>query len=184
MSRINQAIGVAVKTVVRGVLIVSATAVLAACQSTNGPAPASQTPTPVSDAPEADRERLLTRVNEYWQARIQRNMKTAFQYELPIRREQLGEEAYLSRVGLTVKLLEFSILDIRPSRKETEVPILAQLKYEFSFPAPGAQPMEVLTRITDRWEKDEGVWYHVLDTKPLATRPREEQGSSGPADTL
>lgn len=184
MCRINRATGVAVKILVRSVLIVGAVASFAACQSANDPAPTPQTPSAVTDAPEADRERLLTRVNEYWQARIQRNMKTAFQYELPTRREQLGEEAYLSRVGLTVKLLEVSIVDIRPSRKETEVPILVQMKYEFSFPVPGAQPLEVDTRITDRWEKDEGIWYHVLDTKPLGTRPREEDASPGPADTL
>ena len=69
-------------SVIRRVLVVSSVAFLAACQAMKAPPPASPTPAAVSDTPEADRARLLTRVNAYWQARMQRDLKTTSQYEL------------------------------------------------------------------------------------------------------
>jgi hypothetical protein len=111
-------------------------------------------------------------------------MKVAFQYELPARRQKLGEDAYMSQVGSTVKILEFSIIDFQVPPEATEAPISLRLKYEYLFPVPGAQPMQVPTQITDHWKKDQGVWYHVLDTNPLAIKPQEPQTSPGPADTL
>jgi len=166
---------------IRSALIVGALAFFAACEGANGSAPVSPIQSAVSDTPEADRERLLTRVNEYWQARVQQDMKVAFQYELPHSR-QLDEAFYVSNVGKAVKVLEFSVADFQLPLKATKAPIPLQLKYEYFFPIPGVLPMVVPTQITDSWEKDQGIWYHILDTKPLAIKPREEQTSSGPAD--
>lgn len=165
------------------ILMLGAIAFFTACEGSHDSAPASQMQAAVPDTPEADRERLLTRVNEYWQARVQRDTKVAFQYELPTRRQKLDEDTY-SRARSAVKILEFSIIDLQVPLKATEVSIPLQLKYEYIFPMPGARPMEVPTQITDRWEKDQGVWYHVLDTNVIANKSQKGQTSSGSTGTL
>ena len=169
---------------IHGVLIVGAIVFFAACEGTNDSAPAPPTQSTVPDTPEADRERLLARVKEYWQARVQPDLRAAFQYETLSRDQKMEEGFYVSNVGTSVKILEFSIIDVATPLKATETPVSLQIKYEYFFPMPGTPPMEVPTQIVDRWEKDQGVWYHILDTKPLAIKPHEERTFPAPADAL
>jgi hypothetical protein len=153
------------------ILILGAIASFAACQSSSGAAPASQIQSTVPDTPEADRERLLSRVKEYWQARIQHDTKATFQYEHPVRRKQLGEQAYLTGMKPNITIREFSILNVENvelAPQADDASIQLQLKYEYTFPQPGAKSMLVPTQVTDYWEKDQGIWYHVLDTDVIA----------------
>ena len=169
----HQAKHVRAKTLVRkellSIFILGAIASFSACQSSSGADPASQVQSTVPDTPEADRERLLSRVKEYWQARIQHDTKATFQYEHPVRRKQLGEQTYRTSMKPNINIREFSILnedvELAP---QAHAEILLQLKYEYTFPQPGVKPVLVPTQATDYWEKDQGVWYHVLDTNVIA----------------
>ena len=179
---------------IRNVLILSSAVLFAACQGTqdaqdaNDPPPVSQTRSVAKDAPEADRERLLTRVREYWESRIQHDTKTAFQYEHPVRRKQLSEEVYLASMKPNIKILEYAILDVELPPQAHEAAIPLRLQYEYTFPQPGVKSMQVPTQVTDYWEKDQGVWYHVLDTnviprgKPYISR-QERQDEQNAADS-
>ena len=42
-----------------------------------------------------------------------------------------------------------------------------RIEYQYVFPVPGVKPMLVPTTIQDRWVKQDGVWYHVLDTSVI-----------------
>lgn len=158
----------AAETFIPSIFILGAAVFFAACQGSNNSPPTSQSRSAVPDTPEADRERLLTRVREYWQSRIQHDTKTAFQYEHPVRRKQIGEEVYLASLKPNVKILEYSILDVQLSPQAQDASIPLRLWYEYTFPQPGAKSMQVPTQVTDYWEKDQGVWYHVLDTNVIS----------------
>ena len=161
---------------IRSVLLVSALAFLAACQAMKGPTPASPTPAAVSDTPEADRARLLTRVNAYWQARMQRDLKTTSQYELLSHRQRLNEKVYRTRLGNAFPIVGFSIMDSQVPLKATHASISLELKFESYFFGP--RPVESIIHITDRWKKDQGVWYHILDTYPPTAKPKKKQASA------
>ena len=53
---------------------------------------------------------LQTRVEEYWQARIQGNTQRALQYEHPAQRDKLNEQAYRARTS-RIDIRTFSIAD-------------------------------------------------------------------------
>lgn len=117
--------------------------------------------------PEEDRALLAQRVREYWQARIQDNLERTFTYEHPARQKQLGKRTYRGRISSTIKVKEFTVLDLQllPGAEMADVRLGA--KYEYDFRLPEAKPMMVSTELTDYWQKEQGVWYHVLDLKVI-----------------
>ena len=107
---------------------------------------------------------LQTRVEEYWQARIQGNTQRTLQYEHPEQREKLNEKTYRARTS-RIDIRTFSIADpdslqLPAEAQEARVPV--RIQYQYVFPIPGAKPMLVPTTIHDRWKKQDGVWYHDL----------------------
>lgn len=117
---------------------------------------------------EEDRALLAQRVREYWQARAQSDLERAFTYEHPARQKQLGKRAYQQRVGSTVKVKEFTLLDLQllPGAETADARLGAKYEYDFRF--SGTKPMVVSTEFTDYWQKEQGVWYHVLDLKVIS----------------
>ena len=107
---------------------------------------------------------LQTRVEEYWQARIQGNTQRALQYEHPAQRDKLNEQAYHARTS-RIDIRTFSIADpdslqLPAEAQEASVPV--RIQYQYVFPIPGAKPMLMPTTVHDRWKKQHGVWYHDL----------------------
>ena len=107
---------------------------------------------------------LQTRVEEYWQARIQGNTQRTLQYEHPAQRDKLDEQAYRARTS-RIDIRTFSIADpdslqLPAEAQEASVPL--RIQYQYVFPIPGVKPMLVPTTIHDRWKKQHGVWYHDL----------------------
>ncbi len=127
------------------------------------PAAETRTPDPASVG-------LQTRVEEYWQARIQGNTQRTLQYEHPEYRDKLDEKAYRARTS-RIDIRTFSIADpdslqLPAEAQEASVPV--RIQYEYVFPIPGAKPMLVPTTIHDRWKKQHGVWYHDLAARGAA----------------
>ena len=133
-----------VKTALYGVLALSiAAALLTLTQS----------------AAQTSQDRLLARVEAYWQARVQNDAQRALQYEHPEHRERFG-----GRLRSAIELKEFSVvspqaLQLDPSAQEAQVEL--NLKYEYTIPFAGG-PMLVSTFVTDSWRKERGVWYHFV----------------------
>ena len=83
----------------------------------------------------------------------------------PDQRKRLGDNIHRARFssGLTVRtaaIADPDSLQLVAEAQEARVPVRIQYQYVF----PGAKPMLVPTTIQDRWVKQDGVWYHVLDT--------------------
>ncbi len=126
-------------------------------------APETRTPDPASVG-------LQTRVEEYWQARIQGNTQRTFQYEHPAQRDKLDEHAYRARTS-RIDIRTFAIADpdslqLPAEAQEASVPL--RIQYQYVFPIPGVKPMLVPTTIHDRWKKQHGVWYHDLAARGVA----------------
>lgn len=156
------------KVFIRGMLVVSLATLYPACGGSNDSPPNAAKP----DVSKAD---LRTRIEEYWQARIQGNMQLAFEYEHPDQQEKLGEKIYQARVSSNVNIREFSVTDLHSLQLQAEaeeVTVPLKIKYEYMFPVQGAKPILVPTTIQDHWEKQHGVWYHVLDTQVITNRTK------------
>ena len=113
---------------------------------------------------------LQTRVEEYWQARIQGDAQRTLEYERPDQRERLGDNIHRARFssGLAVRtavIADPDSLQLAADAQEARVPV--RIQYQYMFPIPGTKPMLVPTTIQDRWVKQDGVWYHTLDTKVI-----------------
>ena len=113
---------------------------------------------------------LQTRVEEYWQARIQGNTQRTFQYEHPAQRDKLNEQTYRARTS-RIDIRTFAIADpdslqLPAEAQEASVPL--RIQYQYVFPIPGVKPMLVPTTIHDRWKKQHGVWYHDLAARGVA----------------
>ena len=113
---------------------------------------------------------LQTRVEEYWQARIQGDAQRTLEYERPDQRKRLGNNIHRARFasGLAVRtaaIADPDSLQLAADAQEARVPV--RIEYQYMFPVPGVKPMLVPTTIQDRWVKQDGVWYHTLDTKVI-----------------
>jgi hypothetical protein len=123
-------------------------------------------PSPVTPkSPVENRALLEKRITEYWQARVKGDHDLTLPYEHPVQRKQLGN-AY-RKVGATVNIENFSLLkvEIEPDGEKAKAHIGAQYTHDFKI--PGAGKIKVDTSFNDYWQKDEGIWYHVLDLKVI-----------------
>lgn len=125
-------------------------------------------------APEAATESLQPRLEAYWQARVRNNMPLALQYEHPKQRKQLGEKISQARQRSGVNITAFSVVDpqafqLDPAAHEARVEM--RIQYEYTFPSiadradRADRKIPASTAIVDSWRKEQGVWYHVLQTE-------------------
>jgi hypothetical protein len=148
----------------------------------------SQAPILPASSPEEDRALLEQRVKEYWQARVEDNASVTFRYEHPVQQTSIGEQTYKRRIGSAVAMKEFAILDIKLSPERDMADVRIKAKYSYRFNIPRAKPFIVPTEFTDYWQKDAGMWYHVLDTliipngRPVISKKATSTGSSPDGD--
>ena len=126
----------------------------------------------LAQSSKTDEHSLQSRVEAYWQARVQNDMPRALQYEHPAYQKRLGESISLARLRSGVRIKEFSLVDpqalqLDPAAREAEVALT--LKYEYTIPFGGG-PMLTATSVQDPWRKIEGVWYHILDPRTVPRR--------------
>ena len=121
-------------------------------------------------APEAATESLQPRLEAYWQARVRNDMSLTLQYEHPAQRKQLGEKISQARRHSGVSVTAFSVVDpqafqLDPAAQKARVEM--QLQYEYTFPFMADRKIPASTVIADVWQKEQGVWYHVLQTEVI-----------------
>jgi hypothetical protein len=117
-------------------------------------------------SPEEDRAFLEQRVKEYWQARVEGNPSLSFQYEHPVQQDRWEERKYRRQLDSAIQVKEFTILDITLEPDGEKAQIRLGAKYQHNFRnIPGAKPIIVSTYLSDYWQKEEGIWYHVIDPK-------------------
>lgn len=116
-------------------------------------------------SPKATPESLQTRLEAYWHARVQNNMQLALQYEHPDQQKRLGKNISLARARSNVSIKDFSVVDpqalqLDPATQEARIEL--RLTYEYTFPFGGDRIVNSIS-IIDSWQKEQGVWYHVLE---------------------
>jgi hypothetical protein len=111
---------------------------------------------------------LEQRVREYWQARVDGNKDLSFQYEHPDQQERLGREKYKRRIDSSIRIKQFSVLKVSSDPDNEEIAtVRLGATYTYDFRIPGAKPITVPTHLTDYWQKEGEVWYHVIDFKVI-----------------
>jgi len=109
-------------------------------------------------------ESLESRVNAYWQARIQGEVEKAFTFEVPGSKDKA---AYLKEL-LTAPIVytEKTIVAITENGNEAEVKL--QMKYLLSGLA-----QSVTSSTAEKWVKLRGQWYRQPQTDGDAGREKE-----------
>lgn len=109
-------------------------------------------------------ESLESRVNAYWQARIQGEAEKAFTFEVPGSEDKA---TYLKRIQTApIVYTDKTIVAITEDGNEAEVKL--QMKYLLSGLA---QP--VTSSMAEKWVKRRGQWYRQPQTDGDAGRERE-----------
>ena len=101
---------------------------------------------------------------------VRNDMSLTLQYEHPAQRKQLGEKISQARRHSGVNVTAFSVVDpqafqLDPAAQKARVEM--QLQYEYTFPFMADRKIPASTVIADAWQKEQGVWYHVLQTEVI-----------------
>ena len=124
-------------------------------------------------APQAATESLQSRLEAYWQARLDNDLPLALQYEHPGQRKRLGKHISLARRNSGVSVTGFSVLDpqaVQPAPDARATRVEMRVQYEYTFPSMPDRKIRTSTVIADAWRKERGVWYHVLQTEVIPDR--------------
>lgn len=119
-------------------------------------------------APHAATDSLQTRLEAYWQARVENNLPLALQYEHPRQRKQLGKHISRARLNSGIRITGFSVLDpqaLQPDPAAHTARVEMRVEYAYTFPSMAGRQITTSTVIADTWRKERGVWYHVLQTE-------------------
>lgn len=110
---------------------------------------------PVSEAEEA---RLRERVDGRWQALIQGEFQSAYEYELPSFRERTSFEQYRGRFGQAVEWHMVTITDVSYDSPEV-ARVRVAIDHSFT-PSSGAQVVRTVSGMRETWLKRDGQWWH------------------------
>lgn len=117
-----------------------------------------------ADAVTASPEQALReRVQARWDALIQRDFPTAYQFETPAYRDLYTEEDYLRGFGSTV-IWEKAAVEQLAVDEEDAASVQVQLQYTIPEYAVRGLP-GVTSRVTERWIQVDGEWWHVPEPR-------------------
>lgn len=99
---------------------------------------------------------LKKRVSEFWIYNIKGDIEKAYNFEHPKYREQTSIIKYLNRFRI-IKYENFEINDIRMDSDTAEVDLEITYKYLLKY----FMKKDIKRIVTDKWVKNEGVWFHI-----------------------
>lgn len=106
-------------------------------------------------SPEADKEALKKRAQEYWALVKANDRIKAWNYEELSKDPNGSLEGYLKRSGITFDAIEVrDVQSLEGDRANVEVFM------RYSLPLLRVKNMETVTQ--DEWRRIDGAWYHVL----------------------
>jgi hypothetical protein len=132
--------------------------------------------TPHTLTPEEEFQTLEKRVQQYWQARAKEDLGAAFQFEDPVRQKRLGVNGYSRSLGRALRIESVDVLGVTicPGGELADV----RLRLQYETWVLGPKPIRNTTERTDNWQKLDGMWYHVLDFRPVKTERPVIQGTN------
>ncbi len=124
----------------------------------------------VAEPPPA--ESLKQRVTAFWEARIQGDEVTAYQYEAYAYTGALTATQYVQARSPTLKYMSYTIDNIQEQENQAQVTVRMQYRLD----VPGMVDLPMAMAIQERWDRlDDGQWYRNL--KPEKTgKTADQQG--------
>ena len=115
----------------------------------------------MSACQDPEKGKLDNRVMDYWNAKINKDFKVAYQYLSPGWRENESENSYIRRIGAsTVKWLAVEIK--RKECKQTDLcKLFIEIIYEYQFKGVGSKKIKVPALVGENWILKSNVWYHI-----------------------
>ncbi len=105
---------------------------------------------------------LEPRVLGRWDALIDRNFETAYEYFSPAYRKLFPVEHYLSQTGPSVRWLSINIKDTRFTDKRANVKLV--LEFQLDLPMGEGDSFGTVSRTVDEvWLWVDGEWWYTSD---------------------
>lgn len=106
-------------------------------------------------SPDADKEALKKRAQEYWALVKANDRIKAWNYEELSKDPNGSLEGYLKRTGIT-----FDVVEVRDVRSLEGDRATVEVFMRYSLPLLRVKNMEAVSQ--DEWRRIDGAWYHVL----------------------
>lgn len=106
-------------------------------------------------SPDADKEALKKRAQEYWALVKANDRIKAWNYEELSKDPNGSLEGYLKRTGIT-----FDVVEVRDVRSLEGDRATVEVFMRYSLPLLRVKNMETVSQ--DEWRRIDGAWYHVL----------------------
>ena len=115
---------------------------------------------------------LAERVTAFWEARLQGDEATAYQYETYAHTEAMTLTQYIRARSPMVKYLAYTIDSVQEQEKEALVTV--NLKYQMII--PGLVDLPLAMAIKERWVRlDDSQWYrNAKPERPGKTARRQD----------
>jgi hypothetical protein len=119
-------------------------------------------------------ERLRERVQERWNAMIERDLIKAYEYETPAYRETHTPTDYARSFGALVAWHVATVKDVRYDAPHEAV---VKLTLDVSFPV-GGEEVRTTVPLDDHWVYLEDEWWRVDVDRPLGKVPESKPSPS------
>ena len=113
---------------------------------------------------------LAERVKAFWEARLQGDEVSAYQYEIYARTGAMTVTQYVQARSPTLKYMAYTIDNIQEQENQAQVTV----KLQYRMDIPGMVDLPMAMAIKERWDRlDDGQWYRNL--KPEKPRKTADQ---------
>ena len=111
------------------------------------------------------------RATAFWEARLQGDEATAYQYLTYARTGEMTLTRYIQARSPTLKYMAYSIDEIQ--EQENEAAVTVNLQYELSI--PGMVDLPLAMAIQERWVRlDDSQWYRNIQPKKPGRAARRQ----------
>ena len=114
---------------------------------------------------------IKQRATAFWEARIQGDDLTAYQYETYAHTGEMTVTQYIQARSPMLKYKAYTIDNIQ--EQENEASIKVNLQYQFAFPTMGDIPLAMV--LNEHWVRlDDGQWYRNVQPARLGQAARRQ----------
>ena len=104
-------------------------------------------------------ESLKQRVTAFWEARLQGDEVTAYQYEIYAHTGTMTVTQYVQARSPTLKYVAYTIDNIQEQENEAQVTVTVRSQLD----VPGMVDLPLAMAIKERWDRlDDGQWYRNI----------------------
>ena len=122
-----------------------------------------------ADAPPV--EALKQRVTAFWDARIQGDEVSAYQYEIYAYTGALTATQYIQARSPTLKYMSYSIDTIQQQENQAQVTV----RMHYRLDVPGMVDLPMAMAIQERWDRlEDGLWYRNLKPEKAGRTARRQ----------